>query len=55
MMLQIPLRLMQAVLILWIVGVALAYLTGFTPVYGLIGTIVTTSSILARRMLQKAP
>ncbi len=43
-MMQIPLRILQAVLIAWIVAVGVAYLTGVTPVYGLIGIIVTTIS-----------
>ncbi len=53
-MVQIPLRLMQAVLIVWIVAVGVAYLTGGTPVYALIGIIVTTTSILVRRFVQNA-
>ncbi len=52
-MMQIPLRIMQAVLIAWIVAVGVAYLTGVTPVYGLIGIIVTTISILVRRLVQQ--
>ena len=52
---QLPLWLMQAFLAVWIVVVGVAYVMGTSPVYGLIGIIMVTTSILVRRSIQKAP
>ena len=51
---RLPLWLMQAFLAVWIVAVGVAYVMGTSPVYGLIGMIMVTTSILARRLIQKA-
>ncbi len=51
---QLPQWLMQAFLAVWIVTVGIAYLTGTSPVFGLVGIIVVTTSILARRFIRKA-
>ena len=47
-------RLTQAVLVFWIVFVGLAYITGTSPVYGLIGIIFATLTILVRGFVTKA-
>ena len=52
---QVPLRLMHACLAVWIVAVSVAYATGTSPVYGLIGVIIVTTGILVRRLIQKTP
>ena len=44
---------MRAVLVFWMAFVSIAYSTGTSPVYGLIGIILTTTSILVRRLIQK--
>ena len=44
---------LQAVLGFWMAFVGMAYSTGTSPVYGLIGIILTTTSILVRRLIQK--
>ena len=46
-----PPRLMQAVLVFWILLVVLAYITGTSPVVGLIGIIIASASILARQFV----
>ncbi len=51
---QLPQWLMQAFLAIWIVMVGIAYLTGASPVLGLIGIIVITTSILVQRAFRKA-
>ncbi len=45
---------MQAILVVWIVFVGLAYLTGTSPVYGLIGIIFATITILVHGLVTKA-
>ena len=51
---QWPLWLMRAVLVAWIVAVGVAYAMGTSPVFGLIGIIMVTTSILARGLIKKA-
>jgi hypothetical protein len=52
-MMRLPLRLMQALLVFLIVVVAIAYITGTSPVYGLIAIIIATTSLLIRHMVRK--
>ena len=47
-------RWMQAVLVFWIVLVAFSYIAGISPVYGLIGIIFATISILVHGFVTKA-
>ena len=49
----LPPWLMQAVLVFWIGFVGMAYITGTSPVFGLIGIIIATTSILARSVIQQ--
>ena len=46
-------RWMQVVLVFWIVLVGLAYVTGASPVYGLIGCIFATITLLLRGWVKK--
>lgn len=50
---RLPLWLMQAFLGFLIVAVAVAYITGTSPVYGLIAIILATTSIVVRYMVRK--
>ena len=43
----------QVLLIMLMMNVALVYVMGMSPVFGLIGLILVTSSILVRRLIQK--
>ena len=45
---------MQAVLVVWMVVVAVAYATGTSPVFGLLGVILATTSILLRSRPKQA-
>lgn len=49
-----PLWLMKAFLAFWMVTVGVAYVMGTSPVFGLIGIIIVTTSILVRRVIQNA-
>ncbi len=53
-MMVFPPWFMQAVLVVWLVVVGLAYITGASPVFGLIGVIMATISILLRSWSKKA-
>jgi cell shape-determining protein MreD len=44
---------MHAVLVFWLVFVGMAYSTGTSPVLGLIGIILATTSILVRGLATK--
>ncbi len=46
-------RFTQLLLIMLMVNVALSYLMGMSPVFGLIGLILVTTNILVRRLIQK--
>ena len=46
-------RFTQLLLIMLMVNVAFAYIKGTSPVFGLIGLILVTSTILVRRLIQK--
>lgn len=50
---RLPLWLMQALLVFFIVTVAVAYIMGTSPVYGLIAIILATTSILVRHMVRR--
>ena len=48
-------RLMQAVLVFWVVIVGMAYATGTSPVFGLIGIIIASSTIMVLQFVMKKP
>ena len=47
------LRLRHVLLIILLVNVALAYVLGIRPVFGLIGIIMLTTSILVRQFVKR--
>ena len=48
-MMLLPLRVKQGLLIILLVNVAVTYSLGMSPVFGLIGIILLTTSILAHQ------
>jgi hypothetical protein len=46
-------RVIQALLIFWMVAVGVDYITGTSPVYGLIGVIVATCCLWVRQVMWK--
>ena len=52
-MMLLPLRVKQGLLIILLVNVAVTYSLGMSPVFGLIGIILLTTSILAHQFLKE--
>ena len=49
----LSLRVRQVLLIILLVNVALAYVMGTSPVFGLLGIIMLTTSILVRQFVKR--